>query len=47
MCETACAAKYKVEKIKTKYDDAKKSQETLHKTIETKTKAAKELKDAE
>jgi cell division septum initiation protein DivIVA len=47
MCETGCAAKYKVEKLKQKLDDAKKIEDSLHKTIETKTKAAKELKDAE
>lgn len=44
MCERGCAAKYKVEKIKQKHDDSKKIGESLHKSIETKTKAAKELK---
>jgi len=44
MCERGCAAKYKVEKIKQKHDDTKKIQDSLHKTVEDKTKAAKELK---
>lgn len=44
MCERACAAKYKLEKITQKHDDQKKIYESVKKQTDDKEKAAKALK---